>query len=338
MNKPKVLISILNWNKAEQTLACVASLMADINPAIADVTVLVIDNGSKAEEVVLLHEASAKSGFALHAVPKNLGFTGGHNVAIQMAIDEQYDFIWLMNNDATVNAGVLSKLIKAMHSNPRCGAVSPVIHDLDGGETVTACVGTHDWKKRNCQRIVSIPEARRIQIEHPEAVWLVGTAIFFRIEALKQVGPLDNDLFAYWDDNDIGARLAAAGWLSECVFDVSVCHETRTIADHPPYVYYLFQRNEMLFWHKNTPAAYRRLLWLKVLDTALFDVNRLYRLGLMTQGDAALLGVYDFLRGRFGAPELNRKSPFMLRLICKISAWINEKKVIVPTVDVPNRA
>ncbi len=128
MNKPKVLISILNWNKAEQTLACVASLMADINPAIADVTVLVIDNGSKAEEVVLLHEASAKSGFALHAVPKNLGFTGGHNVAIQMAIDEQYDFIWLMNNDATVNAGVLSKLIKAMHSNPRCGAVSPVRH------------------------------------------------------------------------------------------------------------------------------------------------------------------------------------------------------------------
>ena len=81
---------------------------------------------------------------------------------------------------------------------------------------------------------------------------------------------------------------------------------------------------------------YRRLLWLKLMDTALFDVNRIYRLGLQSQGDAALLGIFDFVCRRFGPPELNRKVPFFLRLMCKVSAIMNEKKVISREAQVTN--
>jgi GT2 family glycosyltransferase len=271
------------------------------------------------------------NGFFLKRLPNNIGFTGGHNIAIQLAIDQGYEFIWLLNNDALVKPGALAELLATMRINTRCGAASPVIRWLDNELSVAPCVGTHDWRSRACNQISSIQEAQQVQSEHPETVWLVGTAIFFRVKALKEVGLLDGRMFAYYDDNDIGARLAARNWHSRCVFTASILHEAKgKVEELPLYTYYLSQRNEMLFWKTNTPKKYRRLLWLKLLDTALFDVNRLYQRGLHSQGDAALLGILDFIFRRFGAPDLDRKIPYILRLACKVSAIYNAKKI--PTV------
>jgi GT2 family glycosyltransferase len=326
MSKTRILISILNWNKAEQTLECVSSIASEANATSADVTILVTDNGSKREDIATLEAANCDKAFTLHSLPQNLGFTGGHNIAIQLAIDKDYDYIWLVNNDLIVVEGTLAKLIEAIESNSHCGAVSPIIRSMGVDSTISSCLHTHDWESRQAKRFTAIAEAKEIQLKNPNEVWLVGTAIFFRVKAIKEVGLLEDRLFAYFDDNDIGVRLSNLGWQSECVFDASVYHETRERKDYPLYVYYLYQRNEMLFWKKHTPAKYRRFLWLKLLDTGLFDVNRLYRKGLKAQGDAALLGVSDFMRGRFGVPQLNRKPPLFLLLLCKVSAKLNHHK------------
>ena len=50
---------------------------------------------------------------------------------------------------------------------------------------------------------------RRFVKKNPGAIFLVGTAIMFRVQALREVGLLDERLFAYFDDNDIGTRLHA---------------------------------------------------------------------------------------------------------------------------------
>lgn len=336
MCPPKVLVSILNWNKSRLTLECVASVLADCAQVDADVTVLVLDNGSQSDDVSVLDLAQKGAGFTLQKLPQNLGFTGGHNVSIRRAIADEYDFIWLLNNDATVMPGAFGKLIATMESVPECGAASPVVRASDDTEFIASCLSTHDWEKRISNRTSAMQEAQRIQNQQPEAVWLVGTAIFFRVEALRQVGVLDDRLFAYYDDNDIGARLSAAGWHSKCVFGASIAHDTRrSNAHHPLYFYYLMQRNEMLFWLENTPSKFRRRLWLKLIDTALFDVNRLYRAGLKAQGDAALLGVNDFIWRRFGKPHLDRKAPLALRLACMLSARLNEKRVLPPAIPTP---
>jgi GT2 family glycosyltransferase len=329
MRKPKILISILNWNGARKTLTCVESLKGELALVDADVTTLVIDNGSRQEDAAQLAPAAAEGGFVLKRLPENIGFTGGHNVSIKIAIEEGYDYIWLMNNDATVVPGALRELVSIMQADDRCGAVSPVLRDADDHDTIARCVNVHDWRSRTYRRIVSIPEARKIQTEHPASVWLDGTAILFRIEALKETGPLDDRLFAYYDDNDIGARLSARGWYNRCAFDASVIHENRkSVAEYPLYLSYLLQRNEMLFWYTNTPPAFRRLLWLKLVDKALFEANRLYLNGYKAHGDVALIGLHDFLRGKFGAPAYDRKVPFFLKAACRLSARFNAKKLV----------
>lgn len=323
-NKVKVLISILNWNKARVTLSCIESLQSEIGTNQLEVKVFVIDNGSREEDFNILDNGLRAYNVTLKKLPKNIGFTGGHNISINIASDECYDFIWLLNNDATVIPGCLKELVSTMQQDPSCGVASPIIRNVGDENIIATCLRTHDWKLRSYKQISTIEDGKKFQAEHPDKVWLVGTAAFFRVAALKKVGLLDDRLFAYYDDNDIGVRLGVAGWHSRCVLSASVAHESKKSAEqYPPYFYYLMHRNEMLFWHKHTPKMHRRLLWLKLLDTSLFNINKLYRKGLRIQGDAALLGVSDFLRGRFGAPALDRKAPFLLRTLCKISAIRN---------------
>lgn len=322
--KAKVLISILNWNKAEETLKCVESLTSELSLNQFETKILVIDNGSQDADFNNLANGLQAHHASLKRLSKNIGFTGGHNVSIKAAIDESYDFIWLLNNDTTVMPGCLNDLVATMKSNPRCGAASPIIRNMGDENTIASCLRIHDWKIRSFEQINSIEEGKKFQAEHPEKVWLVGTAVFFRVAALKEVGLLDDRLFAYYDDDDIGVRLGTSGWHSQCVFTASVAHEYRRTAGHyPPYFYYLMHRNEMLFWQKHTPKKYRRLLWLRLLDTALFKVNKLYQKGLHTQGDAALLGISDFVRGRFGFPVLDGRPAFALRALCKFSSMRN---------------
>lgn len=325
--RKKVLVSILNWNRAERTEECLISLKDEVEDAAADVTVLVIDNGSREEDYLALQTAMTSSKAVLKRISRNLGFTGGHNVAIEMAINDGYDFIWLLNNDAVVERGALGELVAFMEEESQCGVVSPVLRDMDDG-SVRRCVNVHQWHDRTSTRIMAIEEARKIQKEKPESLWVEGTAVLFRVKALEEVGLLDDRLFAYYDDNDISARLSKKGWHCLCAFDATVFHDYRKSMDEfPPYLMYLMQRNEMLFWYSNMPDTARSRLWLKLVDRALFDVARLYHRGFDSHADAALLGVFDFIRGKFGPPRHERKVPFIMRLACGLSSSIYARKL-----------
>jgi GT2 family glycosyltransferase len=326
MDISRVLISILNWNKAAVTLDCLASLRRmDTVGFKADI--LVIDNGSApADHAALAAGIDPQQARMLH-LEKNLGFTGGHNVALKMAVEDDYDFIWLLNNDATVQPDTLDKLVRAMAADPRCGAASPVIYAEGEVGHLNAWGATHDWGARNTGWLPSAAAAMKLQETAPERLFLAGTAVLFRMEAMRQVGLLDERLFAYFDDNDIGTRLVHAGWHSKVVFDAATTHGARDLSEQPPYFFYLMFRNELIFWHTHMPQEHRKLLWLKLVNTSMFNVNRLRRRGMARQAEAALLGVSDFIVGKYGAPELARTSPLLVRLACRVLGRVHDKQL-----------
>jgi GT2 family glycosyltransferase len=146
--------------------------------------------------------------------------------------------------------------------------------------------------------------------KEPGSIWLDGTAILFRVKALAETRPLDDRLFAYYDDYDIGTRLARLGWYSRCVFDATVYHDVRyTYDEYPLYLVYLLQRNHMLFYYNHTPAPYWKMLYLRLVDKAFFEANRRRDRGLPEQGDMMLLAIEDFIRGRFGPHRRAARSP-----------------------------
>jgi len=326
MSTPRVLVSVLNWNKAATTLACLEFLRNQAQDNM-HVDILVIDNGSDPDEYAKLRDAVDARWVKLLRVEKNLGFTGGHNLAVKMAMEQDYDFIWLLNNDATVEADTLAKLTRAIRSDDRCGAVSPVLSPGEGAPQNTGWGFVIDWRAR-CQKWLPSAEASmKLHETHPEKIAIAGTAVLLRVAAMREVGLLDDKLFAYYDDNDISARMNQHGWLNKVVFDARAVHDKRVLSETPLYFFYLMYRNELFFWHTHMPAEYRKLLWLKIVNQSLYHINRLRRQGLERQADTALLGVWDFMRGRGGAPDLSRRPPLAIRLAARLISLQHDRQI-----------
>lgn len=315
-----VLISILNWNTAAVTLKCVASIIAMLRTTTARVEILVIDNNSAKTDLAMLRAGLASTSARLRCEPDNLGFTGGHNIAIDLAIQECFDFIWLVNSDTLVERNTLPALLATMEADQRCGIVSPVIMKMHDPDKLDFCGGFHDWKTRLSTFPESVEAYETLRRQQPQNLWVLGTAALYRIDALKQTGPLDNRLFAYYDDDDICARMSAAGWMCRIDFAATIRHVAiDRVEDRKPYFFYLMQRNHLIFWHANTPKPYRRLLLPKLLNQAFFEVNRLYLQGKTARADARMLAIGDFLCHRYGAPMLDRPVPLWMKALGRLA-------------------
>lgn len=315
-----VLVSILNWNSAAITLECVASVLALSMPADVVVQVIVVDNGSTAQDYQLLRTGLENTGVALERNEVNLGFAGGHNLAIARSLREDIDFIWLLNSDARSNKETLAHLLTEMKASPSCGAASPMIVRMDQPEVIDFAGAVHEWPMLDSIRPLDLHQAEALSRERPNDIWIVGTAILFRCAALRQVGMLDERYFAYYEDDDICARLSAAGWRCVVVFDALVEHACfdGVIYDRPPYYFYLMARNAFRFWGAHTPTPNRRLLKLRLLETWTFMASRLHARGLAAKRDACLLGIADGLMKRHGPPILNRPVPVAMRLFRRL--------------------
>ena len=106
LGPPRVFAIVLNWNGLEDTLRCVESLG---RTSYQPLTVLVVDNGSR----VSPRERLTAAGAAVELIenPRNLGYAGGNNVGIRIALERGADFVWILNNDALVEPETLSRLI-----------------------------------------------------------------------------------------------------------------------------------------------------------------------------------------------------------------------------------
>jgi GT2 family glycosyltransferase len=325
--KPSVLISVLNWNSSIPTCICVESLLALINSSELEISIIVIDNGSSEKDWDFLRSKISCYAIQLLRQERNLGFSGGHNIALKKAINESYDYIWLVNNDAIVKPNTLERLVEKMKSEPQCGAASPLILAIEDEATIDFCGARHDWAKSTSVSCTSIAEAAAMEKRYPNEMWLMGAAIFLRVEALKEVGILDDRLFAYYEDNDLCARLSSAGWRSRMVFDAVVLHNHPKSRAHEKgaHYFYLMARNSFFFWMKHTPKQYRRLLRLKLIDRAILMANRLHHQGLESKSKACLLGVADAQIGRSGEWNLERKIPFPIKILRQL-LWKNHSK------------
>jgi len=315
-----ILISILNWNSAAVTLECVQSLLALRPSPTHAASIVVIDNGSAEQDYQLLRQGIDPARVTLLRQESNLGFAGGHNVAMRMALAQDMDFIWLVNSDAVIDPDCLEKLVALMQAHPDCGATSPVIVALDDDQEIDFCGARHDWPRLETARPDSIAQARAWEAEHAGAMWVAGTVVLYRVAALRQVGLLDEEMFAYYEDTDIGARLSQAGWRSLVAFEARARHlrYPYDLLHRPPYYFYLMTRNGILFWTRHTPAAHRGRLWLRLLDRSLFLANILMSKSQTEKARACMLGALDGMRGKGGPPRLERRVPRLVDLLRKV--------------------
>ncbi len=284
----RVAVVILNWNAAEMTRRCLEVARA----ACAEpVHWIVVDNGSAApigglgEDVTVIRNA------------ENLGFAGGVNVGLRRGFGGGAEHVWLLNNDAEPLAGSLARLLEVARADARVGLASPVVLNLDMGDAIDWCGGI--WRDGIYEKTRDPAEFARWEAQWPERVWLVGTALLVSRRLIERIGYFDEKLFAYYEDNDMSRRSAAAGFRNVLVADAAVRHHSGNLkerpGERPPYYYYLMVRNELLLLRKTRERA-APFYW------ALRRIRRLYRglRGHPAQRRAIRRGVVDAVLGRGG--------------------------------------
>ena len=118
----EVAIIVLNWNNAPDALECLRSLeQLDYTGYRA----VVVDNGSANDSVATI--AAAYPDVTILEAGENLGYTGGNNLGLEYALNNDCDYVWLLNDDVTVAPDSLSALVSAALAEPRAGFLGPKV-------------------------------------------------------------------------------------------------------------------------------------------------------------------------------------------------------------------
>lgn len=241
---PLVGIVILNWNRSDDTIACVASLR---RMAYENYRVVVVDNGSKDDSVVKLR--AAYPDLDLIENGQNLGFAGGNNVGIARMLAAGCDYVMLLNDDAEVAEDTISKLVEVAESDPRIGFVGPTICYYDQPRVMWFAGGqiTSHGEPSHLGDLQELPAPGQ---PPRDMDYVTGCAILARRELIERIGPLDPRFFIYFEETEWCTRGRQNGYRVVYVPDAVMWHKiTPTARIYSHRYLYLMTRNRLLYLH-----------------------------------------------------------------------------------------
>lgn len=209
-------VTICSWNTIDDLRACLASLRAVKDEAHFEV--VVVDNASEDGSPDMV--AAEFPEFRLLRQTKNLGFTGGHNLAIA---ERRGHDVALLNSDTVVHPGAIRALTAYFKDHPEAGIIGPKLLNPDGSLQFSCRRFPNPVAAafRNTVLGRIFPNNRYVREylmqdwphDLPREVdWLSGAALFARGEVVDKVGVLDDTLFMFCEDVDWCKRTWQAGW------------------------------------------------------------------------------------------------------------------------------
>jgi GT2 family glycosyltransferase len=186
----------------------------------------------------------------VHEPGRNEGFAGGNNVALRSALGRGVDFSFLLNPDATFERDALRAAVSA--AGPGVGSVQSLVVLADDPEVVNTSgnfihylgFGYAGGYRR--RRADVAPEVQEITFSS-------GAAVLLPRAALLETGLLDETLWLYHEDLDLGWRLRLCGYRN-VLAPASVCRHRYEFSKSSSKWYWL-ERNRWLVVLKNYRLA-----------------------------------------------------------------------------------
>lgn len=198
------LIILLNYNNWQDTIECVYSLN---NSEVRSSNILIIENCStdNSKEILSREVPEVRVIYS----DKNLGFTGGNNVGIKYALENNYDYAIVLNNDTIIESkDSIRLLINGMEENSDVTLGTGRIFYFpqtdkiwyDGGELINwrASVIHYNYRKKVDE--VTLNDNLK------EINFISGCYMCIRLKDLDRLGYMDENFFIYLDDLEYSAR------------------------------------------------------------------------------------------------------------------------------------
>lgn len=285
-----VILVTLNWNRPDDTLACLASAAAQSYPHLR---LVVVDNGSSDDSVDRISAAFPAAKLLCNEC--NMGFAAGANRGLRYALDQGADYVLLVNNDTTFAPDMLEQLLSL--AAPGVGVLVPAIYYAAWPGRPWSLGGGRHWL--TLEKTGDSPAALPVAMTAGslEREYVVGCAMLLSRPMLEQVGYFDERFFMYYEDMDLSLRIRQAGLRILLVPAARMWHSVSASSggsDSPAERYWM-ARSSVLFFLKHVHG----LRWLVVAPyrsaSALKTVLRLYMRGRGGAARAYLRGLRDGL-------------------------------------------
>ncbi len=313
----KLSIVILNWNAADDTIACVRPITAwkSLQP-----TIWVVDNASTDDSVALILRACPNIELVQNST--NLGFAEGTNRGIIHALAAENSPILLLNNDAMIGENDVIRLLETLYENEAIGFVGPLLFDAEQKERLISAGGKnpvlyHQTRVRHFDTNQPLQQVETIS----------GTAVLVRPELFDKIGLLDPEYFFSTELADLCTRGKQAGYL-RVIDSRARAYHTLSRSSHfrdTLYTYYII-RNRFLYVRKFYRDLAKGLLYGLWAGYGLVLTLKLQLSGKPASARAVFVGVKDGWQGRFGGQ--NERVLAICRRPIRMLDWLRSEQLL----------
>jgi hypothetical protein len=300
----KIAVVTINWNGWQMTLDCLSSLRASKG---VSWRLYIIDNASTDDS--LQHLRGLGHDVVLLESSINGGWAGGNNQGIRRVLQDGYDYLFILNNDALVEPDTMALLLSFSLSRDYPPIVGPLHRNIDNtrldfiGAGQDPTTGFPTYGGRDGLDVSDLPEYYR-------STFVSGAGMLISRDHIGRIGLFDERFYLNYDETDWCYRANAAGIDVFMLKAAKIRHRVSASIGGmaSPLQTYFMARNALLFAERHSSLVQRlaHVLILfgqgRRLTGAKGALRRVYRLVV---GDDRRLrafraGIRDYLLRRFG--------------------------------------
>jgi GT2 family glycosyltransferase len=215
----RLAVVVLNYRTPELVLDCLETLVGQVEPGRDEL--VVVDNASGDGSEAAIRAGISERGWGgwarVVAADRNGGFSSGNNAGIRAS---DAAFYLLLNSDTLLRPGALAELLNAAVGRPRAGLVGPRLEWSDELPQESAFRRLTPLSQLVQSSQLSFVAralgrhvvAKPVSDQPHQADWVSFACVLVRREALERVGPMDEGMFMYYEDIDMGCRVRRAGF------------------------------------------------------------------------------------------------------------------------------
>ncbi|MGJ8592088.1 MAG: glycosyltransferase family 2 protein [Aquaticitalea sp.] len=210
----KVLVIVVTYNGSKWIDKCFGSLIKSTIP----MQILAVDNNSSDDTAELIKNKYPQVNF--YETGKNLGFGKANNVGLKMALEQKFEYILLLNQDAWVENDTIENLINKQKEKQEYGVVVPL--QLNGSGNLIDSMFMEFTIANNRELITKVFKGSEglHQVNFANAAcWLMP------ISTIEKVGGFDPLFPHYGEDDDFLNRMKKQGLKVGLDLETTVFHD-----------------------------------------------------------------------------------------------------------------